>query len=132
MSSRRSAFCFSSKLPSGAKARVHFACEMYGLKPVPFILGNLVRAKALTYQPRPFKITSIQNSVHSIQRPFKTANPMQNAKTNSLRQMQRHQRPIYSPDTDKRGDDAADAVEQQIVAQQNIGRLGLVFDALEG
>ena len=29
------------RIPSGAKARVLLRCSMYGLKPVPFIAGEL-------------------------------------------------------------------------------------------
>src|ERR1017187_9142386 len=49
-----------------------------------------------------------------------------------LCQMQGNQEHIDGLDANEGHDDAADAVDQQVVAQQNIGRLGHVLDALEG
>ena len=45
--------------------------------------------------------------------------------------MQRHQAQVDGLDADERDDDAAHAVDQQVVAQQHIGGLGLVLHALQ-
>src|SRR5208283_2173065 len=49
----------------------------------------------------------------------------------SLRQMQGYQKHVDGLDADEGNNNAAYAVDQQIVAQQDIGGLGLVLDALE-